>query len=65
MEHNSGGGKNLPDLFPSTEIHPTAAKDEVQKDSRIGPDPFIGRCWKPQIRLQDGMTRVAREMELI
>jgi nucleoside-diphosphate-sugar epimerase len=52
-------------LFPGTRIEPATAKDEVQKDTRIDPEPFIKKYWEPQIGLDDGIARVANEMGLI
>jgi nucleoside-diphosphate-sugar epimerase len=49
-------------LFPGTKILPAETKDEVQKDARIDPDPYIKEYWKPKIGLEDGVMRVAREM---
>ena len=49
-------------LFPGTKTEPSVAKDEVQEDSRIDPDPFIKNYWEPQIDLEEGIVRVANEM---
>jgi|TARA_B100001971_G_C18247712_1_gene575607 nucleoside-diphosphate-sugar epimerase len=51
-------------LFPNAEIQPAVAKDEVQKDSRIDPDPFIRNYWKPKIDLEEGIVRVVRDMRI-
>ena len=51
-------------LFPGTKIQPSAAKDEVQKDSRIDPDKFILNYWEPKIQLVDGINRVVQEMKV-
>jgi len=56
--------KIVANLFPGTEIHPAAAKDEVQKDSRFDPDTFILNYWVPKISLVDGINRVVQEMKL-
>ena len=50
------------DLFPGTNIQPAAAKDEIQKDSLIDPVPFIRNYWEPRINLEQGITRVAKDM---
>ena len=55
----------IADLFPDTKIQPATAKDEVQKDAHIDPDPFIRNYWQPKIGLREGITRVAREMNLL
>lgn len=52
-------------LFPGTEIEPASAKDEVQKDALIDPDMFIRNYWEPKIGVEEGITRVAREMALL
>jgi len=52
-------------LFPGTTIQPAIAKDEVQKDSRIDPDSYIREYWEPEIGLEDGIARVAREMDML
>jgi len=48
--------------FPDTKIQPAKAKDEVQKDSLIDPDPFIRTIWDPQISLEEGIAKVKNEM---
>lgn len=52
-------------LFPGTVIQPAEAKDEVQKDARIDPDPFIQKYWSPKIGLEEGIHQVAKEMGLL
>ena len=55
----------IADLFPGTKIQPAAAKDEVQKNSRIDPDPYIRKYWEPQIGINEGIIRVIHEMEVM
>jgi len=50
-------------FFPGTKVKPAAFKDEVQKDARIEPDPYINKYWKPQIDLKVGITRVISEID--
>lgn len=52
-------------LFPGTNIQPADAKDEVQQDARIDPDPFIQKYWSPTIQLEAGIHRVANDMGLL
>ena len=52
-------------LFPGTTIQPAEAKDEVQQDARIDPDPFIQKYWTPTIQLEAGIHRVANDMGLL
>ena len=52
-------------LFPGTAIQPAEAKDEVQQDARIDPDPFIQKYWTPTIQLEAGIHRVAKDMGLL
>ena len=52
-------------LFPGTAIKPAQAKDEVQQNARIAPDPFIHKYWTPTIQLEAGIHRVANDMGLL
>ena len=52
-------------LFPDVRILPAEAKDQVQHNSLIEPNPYIKTLWKPRISLEDGIVRVAREMGFI
>lgn len=52
-------------LFPGTTIQPAEAKDEVQQDARIDPDPFVQKYWAPTIQLEAGIHRVANDMDLL
>ena len=49
-------------LFPGTTIQPAEAKDEVQQDARIDPNPFIQNYWKPKISLDAGVRRVVSDL---
>lgn len=55
----------ISNLFPDTAINPSKAKDSVQNNSRIAPDPYIEKYWKPTISLYEGIKRVAKEMKLL
>ena len=45
------------------EIIPAASKDEVQKDARNIPDPYIRKWWEPKTNIVDGITKVFNEMK--
>ena len=44
------------------EIVPSTKIDEVQKDKRNEPDPYILNFWKPEITLSEGIKKVYQEM---
>lgn len=50
-------------IFPGTKILPGKAHDEVQRDKRNEPDPFILQYWKPETSLEEGVKYVAACME--
>jgi nucleoside-diphosphate-sugar epimerase len=52
-------------LFPGTKIHAAEAKDQVQQNSLIDPDPAIRQYWEPAIPLPEGIERVAQEMGVL
>jgi len=43
-------------------VTPAASKDEVQKDARNIPDPYIRKWWDPKTTVLDGVTKVFEEM---
>ena len=43
-------------------ITPAQSKDEVQKDARNEPDPYIKKFWKPKTSVPDGLKKVFEEM---
>ena len=43
-------------------IQPAESKDEVQKDARNIPDPFIQRFWRSKTSVKAGLTKVFEEM---
>ena len=43
-------------------ITPAQSKDEVQKDARNEPDPYIKKFWKPKTSVPDGLQKVFEEM---
>ena len=44
------------------EIVPAASKDEVQKDARNIPDPYIRKWWEPKTSITLGIGKVFEEM---
>ena len=45
------------------EVIPASSKDEVQKDARNIPDPYIKKWWQPKTDVVDGITQVFEEMK--
>ena len=43
-------------------ITPAQSKDEVKKDARNEPDPYIKKFWKPKTSVPDGLKKVFEEM---
>jgi len=44
-------------------IQPAESKDEVQKDARNVPDPYIKKWWEPKTSITDGIKKVFTEMK--
>ena len=44
-------------------IAPSESKDEVQKDARNVPDPYIKKWWQPKTSVSDGLRKVFDEMK--
>jgi len=44
-------------------IQPAESKDEVQKDARNIPDPFIKKFWRSKTSVKKGLTKVFEEMK--
>ena len=44
-------------------ITPAQSKDEVQKDARNEPDPYIKKFWEPKTSVPDGLKKVFEEMK--
>ena len=45
------------------EIVPASSKDEVQKDARNIPDPYITKWWEPKTSITEGIGKVFEEMK--
>ena len=43
-------------------VVPAESKDEVQKDARNVPDPYIKKWWQPKTSVPDGIAKVFNEM---
>ena len=59
--------QNIQSLFKSIgkeiKISPSSSKDEVQKDARNIPDPYIRKWWTPKTTVVDGLKKVFEEMK--
>ena len=44
-------------------VVPSESKDEVQKDARNVPDPYIKKWWQPKTTVADGIAKVFYEMK--
>jgi len=44
-------------------LSPSPSKDEVQKDARNVPDPYIRKWWEPKTSITDGIEKVFSEMK--
>ena len=59
--------RNIQSLFKETgrevTVVPAESTDEVQKDARNVPDPYITKWWQPKTDLPDGIAKVFNEMK--
>ena len=51
------------DIGKEIEVIPSEKKDEVQKDARNEPDPFIKKFWQPKTTVKDGLKKVFEVMK--
>ena len=51
------------DIGKEIKVVPASSKDEVQKDARNIPDPYIKKWWQPKTDVVDGITKVFEEMK--
>ena len=62
-----GIARTIQSLFEETgrevTIVPAESKDEVQKDARNVPDPYIKKWWQPKTSVTEGITKVFTEMK--
>ena len=59
--------RNIQSLFKEigkeVDVSPSPSKDEVQKDARNVPDPYIRKWWEPKTSIIDGIKKVFTEMK--
>ena len=59
--------RNIQVLFKNigkeVKIVPASSKDEVQKDARNIPDPYIRKWWQPKTSVEDGIAKVFEVMK--
>ena len=59
--------RNIQSLFKEigkeVDVSPSPSKDEVQKDARNVPDPYIKKWWEPKTSITDGIKKVFTEMK--
>jgi len=62
-----GIARTIQSLFKETgrevTVVPAESKDEVQKDARNVPDPYIKKWWNPKTSVTEGITKVFNEMK--
>ena len=51
------------DIDKEVKIVPSSSKDEVQKDARNIPDPYIRKWWQPKTSIEDGIAKVFEVMK--
>ena len=60
--------RNIQVLFKNigkeVKVVPASSKDEVQKDARNIPDPYIRKWWTPKTTVVDGISKVFDEIKL-
>ena len=50
------------DIDKEVKIVPSSSKDEVQKDARNIPDPYIRKWGQPKTSVEDGIAKVFEVM---
>lgn len=55
--------KCVADLYPGTIVVPADSVDDLQRDKRNEPDPFILNYWKPKTSLKAGIQKVNEQMQ--
>jgi len=51
------------DIGKEVKVIPASSKDEVQKDARNIPDPYIKKWWQPKTSINDGIAKVFYDMK--
>tara|TARA_R100000008_G_scaffold85753_1_gene76535 strand:+ start:715 stop:1548 length:834 start_codon:yes stop_codon:yes gene_type:complete len=49
--------------FENCKIERAESKDDVQKDKKNEPDPYILNFWKPKITIEEGIRDIIKKME--
>ena len=49
--------------FPGAKVVPAISKDEVQKDKRNEPNPFVHNYWKSKTTLEQGIANIVEAMK--
>lgn len=57
--------KLIAEHFPGTKVRPSDAKDDVQKNAKNEPDPWILNFWRPEISLEQGISQIVKKMEVL
>jgi len=57
--------KCVAELYPGTRVIAGRRMDDVQKDKRNEPDPFILNYWKPRTSLKAGIRKVNEQMQAL
>jgi len=59
--------RNIQVLFKNigkeVKVIPASSKDEVQKDARNIPDPYIRKLWRPRTSVEEGIAKVFEVMK--
>ena len=55
--------KLFKDIGKEVKVLPASSKDEVQKDARNIPDPYIKKWWQPKTSVEDGIAKVFEVMK--
>ena len=51
------------EIGKEVDIVPSPSKDEVQKDARNVPNPYIRKWWEPKTSITEGIGKVFEEMK--
>jgi len=51
------------EIGKEVDVSPSPSKDEVQKDARNIPDPYINQWWRPKTSVEDGIKKVFEVMK--
>ena len=51
------------EIGKEVDVSPSPSKDEVQKDARNVPDPYLRKWWEPKTSVNDGVRKVFEAMK--